>query len=80
HSVQAYYLLLTAISTQIYYLMYLLMFFAALKLKLTNNQSVRNTDDFHITGGKIGMSIVCILGIIVTILCVIFGFVPQDNF
>ncbi|ABO46723.1 APC family permease [Francisella tularensis] len=78
-SVQAYYWLLTALSTQIYSLMYLMMFFAALKLKLTNNQTVRNTDDFHIPGGKIGMSIVCILGIIGTILCVIVGFVPPDN-
>lgn len=78
-SVQAYYWLLTALSTQIYSLMYLMMFFAALKLKLTNNQTVRNTDDFHIPGGKIGMSIVCVLGIIGTILCVIVGFVPPDN-
>ncbi|MDE4953469.1 amino acid:proton antiporter, partial [Francisella tularensis subsp. holarctica] len=65
-SVQAYYWLLKALSTQIYSLMYLIMFFAALKLKLTNNQTVRNTYDFHIPGGKIGMSIVCILGIIGT--------------
>ena len=78
-SVQAYYWLLTALSTQIYSLMYLMMFFAALKLKLTNTAIIKNTDDFNIPGGKIGMSIVCLAGIIGTLLCVAVGFIPPDN-
>ena len=78
-SVQAYYWLLTALSTQIYSLMYLMMFFAALKLKFTNKSALKNTDDFHIPGGKVGMSIVCITGIAGTILCVVVGFIPPDN-
>ena len=78
-SVQAYYWLLTALSTQIYSLMYLMMFFAALKLKFTNKSALKNTDDFHIPGGKIGMSIACIAGIAGTLLCVAVGFIPPDN-
>jgi len=78
-SVQAYYWLLTALSTQIYSLMYLMMFFAALKLKLTNKESTRNNEDFNIPGGKFGMVFVCILGIVGTISCVIVGFIPPDN-
>ncbi|AIT08714.1 amino acid:proton antiporter [Candidatus Francisella endociliophora] len=78
-SVQAYYWLLTALSTQIYSLMYLMMFFAALKLKLTNKDAIKNTEDFHIPGGKFGMVSTCILGVIGTVICVIVGFVPPDN-
>ena len=78
-SVQAYYWLLTALSTQIYSLMYLMMFFAALKLKFTNTDTVKNIDDFNIPFGKVGMSITCLLGIFGTIICVFIGFIPPDN-
>ncbi|MED7818464.1 MULTISPECIES: APC family permease [unclassified Francisella] len=78
-SVQAYYWLLTALSTQIYSLMYLMMFFAALKLKLTNKDVTRDSDDFHIPFGKIGMTVTCILGILGTVICVFIGFIPPDN-
>ncbi len=78
-SVQAYYWLLTALSTQIYSLMYLMMFFAALKLKFTNKSVLKNTDTFHIPGGKFGMSIACFAGIAGTLLCVAVGFIPPDN-
>ena len=78
-SVQAYYWLLTALSTQIYSLMYLMMFFAALKLKFSNKSALKNTEGFHIPGGKVGMSIVCLAGIIGTLLCVAVGFIPPDN-
>jgi amino acid transporter len=78
-SVQAYYWLLTALSTQIYSLMYLMMFFAALKLKFTNKSALKNTDAFHIPGGKFGMSVACLAGISGTLLCVAVGFIPPDN-
>lgn len=78
-SVQAYYWLLTALSTQIYSLMYLMMFFAALKLKLTNKDVIRDSDDFHIPFGKTGMTITCLLGILGTVICVFIGFIPPDN-
>ncbi|ASG67974.1 amino acid:proton antiporter [Francisella halioticida] len=78
-SVQAYYWLLTALSTQIYSLMYLMMFFAALKLKFTNKNAIKNTNDFNIPFGKTGMSIACFLGILGTIICVFIGFIPPDN-
>ncbi len=78
-SVQAYYWLLTALSTQIYSLMYLMMFFAALKLKFTNKSALRNTDEFHIPGGKAGMSIACLAGMLGTLLCLAVSFIPPDN-
>lgn len=77
-SVQAYYFLLTVISTQIYSMMYMLMFFAAMKLKLQSDNEIIDAN-FKIPGGKVGMSTICILGILGTTLCVIVGFVPPDN-
>ena len=77
-SVQAYYWLLTALSTQIYSIMYLMMFIAAIKLKLNNNK-INNSEDFRIPGGKTGMLITCLAGILGTTLCVIVGFVPPSN-
>ena len=56
-----------------------MMFFAALKLKFTNKSALKNTDDFHIPGGKFGMSIACFAGIAGTLLCVAVGFIPPDN-
>ncbi len=78
-SVQAYYWLLTALSTQIYSLMYLMMFIAALKLKLDKNNVVDTVGGFSIPFGKTGMVIACISGIIGTVICVLVGFVPPDN-
>ncbi|AJC49104.1 amino acid permease [Allofrancisella guangzhouensis] len=78
-SVQAYYWLLTALSTQIYSLMYLIMFLAAIKLKLQNKNIIKNEEDFRIPFGKLGMTVVCIAGIIGTVLCISVGFVPPDN-
>ncbi len=78
-SVQAYYWLLTALSTQIYSSMYLIMFFAALKLKFTNKSVLKNTAIFRIPGGKVGMSIACLAGIAGTLLCVAVAFIPPDN-
>jgi amino acid transporter len=77
-SVQAYYFLLTVISTQIYSLMYMFMFFAAFKLKLQSAGADREIN-FKIPGDKIGMSIVCFLGLMGTSLCVVVGFVPPDS-
>jgi amino acid transporter len=78
-SVQAYYWLLTALSTQIYSLMYLIMFIAALKLKLDKTNIVETNGGFTIPFGKSGMVIACISGIIGTVLCVLVGFVPPDK-
>ncbi|GAB4223196.1 MAG: APC family permease [Francisella sp.] len=78
-SVQAYYWLLTALSTQLYSLMYLMMFLAAIKLKLTNKKIIKNTEDFNIPGGIISMIIVCILGIIGSSLCIMVGFIPPGS-
>ncbi|AXA33953.1 APC family permease [Francisella adeliensis] len=77
-SVQAYYWLLTALSTQIYSLMYLMMFIAALKLKFTDKRT-QDSDAFRIPGGKIGMTTISIAGILGTCICVIVGFIPPDN-
>lgn len=77
-SVQAYYWLLTALSTQIYSLMYLMMFIAALKLKFTDKRT-QDPSAFRIPGNKLGMSIVAIVGVIGTCVCVIVGFIRPDN-
>jgi len=72
-SVNGSYWLLSALSTQLYMLMYVLMFAAAFytfaKTKLKANA-------FVIPGGKFGHSLVCILGLIGCAITLIVGFIP----
>lgn len=75
-SVNASYWLLTALSTEIYMLMYVLMFLAALSLrfKLKFSDAV-----FAIPGKKIGTVTACIFGLLGCIVTLIVGFVPPSD-
>lgn len=75
-SVNGSYWLLTALSTQLYMIMYLFMFLAALRLRYKFPHQVRA---FKIPGKNYGMWIVAGLGLIGTITTLIVGFFPPDS-
>ncbi len=75
-SVNGSYWLLTALSTQLYMIMYLFMFLAALRLRYKFPLERR---PFKIPGGNLGMWIVSMLGVIGTIITLIVGFFPPDG-
>ena len=72
-SVNGSYWLLTALSTQLYMLMYVLMFFAAIYLRYKYSDTPRA---FQVPGGKFGMWSVCILGVIGCLITLVVGFFP----
>jgi amino acid transporter len=72
-SINAFYWLFTALSTELYILMYVFMFFAAWKLKNKHPEKVR---PFAIPGGRFGYFATCILGILGCTITLIIGFIP----
>lgn len=75
-SVNASYWLLSALSTQLYILMYVLMFFAAIKLR---KKSALNTNTFKIPGKNAGLYTICTLGLIGCAIALFVGFIPPSN-
>jgi glutamate:GABA antiporter len=75
-SVNGSYWLLTALSTQLYMLMYVLMFAAAIFLKY---KSKSPPDAFTIPFGKTGMWTACLLGLIGCTITIIVGFIPPSG-
>lgn len=75
-SVNGSYWLLTALSTQLYMLMYVVMFFAALYLKYKHGAQPR---PFAVPGKKLGMWIVSLLGLIGCTITLIVGFFPPEG-
>ncbi len=75
-SVNTAYWLLTDLSTEIYMLMYVLMFLAGLRLryKFTNIER-----PFEIPGKKVGVWLTCGLGLLGCTLTIIVGFIAPDN-
>jgi amino acid transporter len=76
-SINGSYWILTALTTQLYMLMYVLMFVSALCLR---NKMQENNGAFHIPGGKIGTRIVCSLGLIGCFITLLVGFIPPAHF
>lgn len=72
-SVNGSYWLLTDLSTQLYVIMYLFMFAAAISLKL---KSPIVKEAFHIPGGKLGFAVVSIIGFLGALTTVVVGFFP----
>lgn len=68
------YWLFTALSTELYILMYVLMFFAAIKLKAHPQPR-----PFEVPGGKIGYYAVCLLGLLGCTMTLIIGFIPPET-
>lgn len=74
--VNAFYWFLTALSTQLYMMMYMLMFLAGLRLhhKYTNRPKV-----FKIPGNDVGMWSICLLGLLGCLATVAVGFLPPEH-
>ncbi|MDP3560132.1 MAG: APC family permease [Legionellaceae bacterium] len=70
------YWLFTDLSTELYLLMYILMFLAAWRLKKTHAHLPRT---FEIPGGRLGYYVVCILGLIGTGVALVVGFIPPQE-
>jgi amino acid transporter len=75
-SVSASYWLLTALSTQLYVLMYVMMFLTGLRTRYKFPDQVRS---FTIPGGKLGIWSVCLLGLVGCTITLIVGFFPPDG-
>lgn len=75
-SVNGSYWLLTALTTQLYMLMYVLMFLSALSLRKKLNYQNKT---FTIPGKKTGLWIVCLLGLIGCTITLMVGFIPPAH-
>lgn len=75
-SVNGSYWLLTALSTQLYMLMYVLLFIAALVLRYKHPQQHR---PFKISHGLVGMWTVCLAGLIGCGITLLIGFFPPSG-
>jgi amino acid transporter len=75
-SVNGSYWLLTALAAQLYMLMYLLMFLAAIKLRIKLPDHVRL---FRISGGLWGMLVVASIGLIGVITTLVVSFMPPGG-
>ncbi|RUR11141.1 APC family permease [Legionella sp. km772] len=75
-NVNAIYWLFTDLSTELYIMMYVLMFIAAWRIK---GKFPTLTRPFAIPGGKLGYYLVCILGLIGCTITLIVGFIPPEQ-
>lgn len=75
-SVNGSYWLLTALAAQLYMLMYLIMFIAAIKLRLTQPNHPRA---FKISGGIWGLGLVAGIGMIGTLVTLAVSFIPPED-
>jgi glutamate:GABA antiporter len=75
-SINAIYWLFTDLSTELYMMMYVLMFIAAWKLKHKFHDRPRA---FVIPGGNIGYYFVCLLGLLGCALTLFIGFIPPEQ-
>jgi amino acid transporter len=75
-SVNGFYWFLTALSTELYMIMYVLMFLSALSL---HYKHVNRPKVFKIPGGAAGMWTTCVLGILGCTATILVSFLPPDN-
>ena len=75
-SINEIYWLFTALSTELYVIMYVLMFIAAIRLKYSHGQRPR---PFAIPGGNFGYYTTCGLGILGCAITLIVGFFPPQE-
>lgn len=75
-AVNAFYWFLTALSTELYMIMYILMFCSGLQLhhKFTDRPKA-----FKIPGGSLGIWLISILGLTGCIITILVSFIPPDN-
>jgi amino acid transporter len=75
-SVNGSYWLLTALSTQLYIIMYVLMFIGAIYFTFKKQSPLKMT---IIPGGKMGMTLVCVLGLTGCFITLCVGFLPPTS-
>ena len=75
-TINASYWLLTALASQLYMLMYIMMFVSALRLRYKNTL---RENGFMIPGGKLGMWIVALAGLLGSCVTLVIGFIPPEN-
>ncbi len=75
-SVNGSYWILTALAAQLYMIMYVMMFVAALKLRLSDPERPAN---FRIPGGTKGLIVVCLIGITGCVATLAVGFIPPSD-
>ena len=75
-SVNAFYWFLTALSTELYMCMYILMFCAALRHR---RRSAGPSTSFRVPGGKAGLWTTCLLGFCGTTATIVVSFFPPTN-
>ncbi|MGQ3890086.1 amino acid permease [Legionella sp. CNM-1927-20] len=75
-NVNAIYWLFTDLSTELYILMYILMFLAAWRLK---SKFAHLPRPFEIPGGKLGYYLTCGLGLVGCTITLIIGFIPPES-
>ncbi|HAB98601.1 MAG TPA: amino acid permease [Parachlamydiales bacterium] len=73
-SVNAFYWFLTALSNSLYMFMYVLMFLSGYRLRSKPLQRI-----FQIPGGRLGLALVILLGLIGSMLTILFGFIPPEH-
>lgn len=75
-NVNSFYWFLTALSTELYMLMYMLMFLSALKLRY---QPPEEKESFKIPCGVIGIWVTCLLGLVGCLTTIVISFFPPEN-
>lgn len=75
-SVNGSYWFLSALSTQLYMIMYVIMFISAIRLKSRLNYK---QDAFVIPGKRLGHLFVCLLGLLGCAITLLVGFIPPTN-
>lgn len=75
-SVNAFYWFLTALSTELYMIMYILMFASAIRLHYTLKERQKV---FKIPGGGLGIWLVSLLGLVGCLSTIIVSFIPPDH-
>jgi putative glutamate/gamma-aminobutyrate antiporter len=76
-SVNSSYWLLTVLTSQLYLIMYILMFAAAIKLRYSRPMVKR---PYKVPGGNVGMWVVAGVGIISSLVAILIGFIPPSQF
>jgi glutamate:GABA antiporter len=75
-SVSSAFWLLSALAVQLYLVMYLLMFSAAIRLRHKDPDVVR---PYSVPGGKAGLWIISGIGFVASALVILFGFIPPET-
>jgi glutamate:GABA antiporter len=75
-SINTGYWMLSALTTQILVLMYILVFAAALRLRYTQPNAAR---PYKVPGGKPGIWIVCGMGLVGSVFGLVIGFIPPSG-